>query len=227
MYTKILPTLAIAALVAGCSSTPEVQTGDNAEVIEGTSLHKVDNSRVQMSYIDPDADLSKYNRVLVRPLGVDKVEIIQPSKTTSIAGRRDWVLTDKDKQALQTVFHEVMVKQLQEKGGYEVVDEPGDDVLEIAAMITAIAPSGPKDDNRSRPTGRSQVYTEGAGSIAVAVAYGDSETGEVLGLAKDSRSSNSYWGANNSVSNMADVRRMFTSWAIAIRDGLDRVHGKK
>ena len=110
MYTKILPTLAIAALVAGCSSTPEVQTGDNAEVIEGTSLHKVDNSRVQMSYIDPDADLSKYNRVLVRPLGVDKVEIIQPSKTTSIAGRRDWVLTDKDKQALQTVFHEVMVK---------------------------------------------------------------------------------------------------------------------
>ena len=227
MYTKILPALAIATLVAGCSSTPEVQTGDNAEVLEGTSLHKVDHSKAKLAYIDPDADLGKYNRVLVRPLGVDKVEIIQPSKTTSIAGRRDWVLTDEDKQALQTMFHEVMVKQLQEKGGYEVVVEPGDDVLEIAAMITAIAPSGPKDDNQSRPAGRSQVYTEGAGSIAVAVAYGDSETGEVLGLAKDSRSSNSYWGANNSVSNMADVRRMFTTWAIAIREGLDRVHEKK
>ena len=225
MYTKLVPALAAVFFLAGCASDPEIQTGDDAEVIMG-NLHKVDNSRAQMAYLDPDANLAKYNRVLVRPLGVDKIEIIQPQRSTSVAGNRDWELTEADKQALQAMFQEVMVKQLQEKGGYEVVDEPGDDVLEIAAMITAIAPSGPKDDNKSRPVGRTQVYTEGAGSIAVAVAYGDSETGEVLGLAKDSRSSNSYWGANNSVSNKADVRRMFTSWAIGIREGLDRVHGK-
>ncbi|MEP1472429.1 MAG: DUF3313 family protein [Halieaceae bacterium] len=226
MYTKIITAAATALFLTACAGEPEIQTGDDAEVIMG-NLHKVDNSRVQMAYLDPDANLGKYNRVLVRPLGVDKIEIIQPSRTTSVAGNKDWELTESDKTELQTMFHEVMVKQLQEKGGYEVVDEPGDDVLEIAAMITAIAPSAAKDDNQSRAVGRTRVYTEGAGSIAVAVAYGDSETGEVLGLAKDSRSSNSYWGSNNSVSNKADVRRMFTSWAIGIREGLDRVHGKK
>ena len=100
-------------------------------------------------------------------------------------------------------------------------------VLEIAAMITAIAPSAPKDDLKSRGAGRNYVITEGAGSIAVAFAFGDSQTGEVLALAKDSKSSNSYWGANNSVSNMADVRNMFNSWAIQIRNGLEHVTGKE
>ncbi len=215
-------TLALSA----CTGTPEVQTGEDAEVVMG-NLHRVDNSRAKLAYIDPDADLSKYNKVLVRPLGVDKVEVIQPDQSTSVVGKRDWELTDEDKQLLQTLYHDAMVKQLQEKGGYEVVDTDGDDVLEIAAMITSLAPSAPKDDMRSRPTGRTRVYTEGAGAIAVAVVYGDSETGEVLGLAKDVRSSNSHWGMNNSVSNRADVQRIFTSWAINIRDGLDRVHGKQ
>ena len=118
------------------------------------------------------------------------------------------------------------MKQLEESGGFPIVDEADDDVLEIAAMITAIAPSAPRDDGRSRPAGRSTIITEGAGSIAVSVAFGDSQTGEVLALAKDSRSSNGFWGANNSVSNMADVRRMFNSWAIQIRNALETVTGR-
>ncbi|MEH6518182.1 MAG: DUF3313 family protein [Halioglobus sp.] len=226
MYRTLVAAISTALVLNACTTpAPEIQTGDDAEVIMDT-LHKVDNSRSQLAYIDPDANLAKYTRVLVRPLGVNKIEIKQPSRSGSVAGNRDWELTDEDKVGLQTMYQEAMVKQLEEKGGYEVVDTAGDDVLEIAAMITGIAPTGPKDDNRSRPAGRNQVYTDGAGSIAVAVVYGDSETGEVIGLAKDVRGSNSHWGANNSVSNKAEVRRIFTGWAISIREGLDRVHGK-
>ena len=225
MYRTLAAAIGTALVLNACTATPEVQTGDDAEVVMDT-LHRVDNARVQLAYIDPDANLAKYNRVLVRPLGVDKIEIVQPSQSGSIVGRRDWELTDEDKVGLQTMYHEAMVKQLEEKGGYEVTDTADDDVLEIVAMITSLAPSGPKDDSRSRSAGRSRVYTDGAGSIAVAIVYGDSETGEVLGLAKDVRGSNSHWGANNSVSNKAEVRRIFTSWAVSIREGLDRVHGK-
>ena len=226
MYRTLVAAISTALVLNACTTgTPEVQTGDDAEVIMDT-LHRVDNSRVQLAYVDPDVDLAKYNKVLVRPLGVNKIEIKQPSQSGSVAGRRDWALTDQDKVALQTMYQEAMVKQLEEKGGYEVVDTAGDDVLEIAAMITGIAPTGPKDDNRSRPAGRNQVYTDGAGSIAVAVVYGDSETGEVIGLAKDVRVSNRHWGAKNSGSKIAEVRRIFTSWAASIREGLDRVHGK-
>ncbi|RLA57662.1 MAG: DUF3313 domain-containing protein [Gammaproteobacteria bacterium] len=227
MIKQIFGSIFVVALLAACSGTPEIQTGDDAEVIMG-DLHKVDNSRADMAYVDPNADFAKYNKILLMPLGVDNVEIIQPNTSSSMYRNksRNWELTDDDKIKLQEVFRESMVKQLDSKGGYSVVTEPGDDVLQIQASLLAIAPSAAKDDNRSRPTGRSRVYTEGAGSIAVMVAFGDSESGEVLGIMKDSRSSTNNWGANNSVTNMSDVRNMFNSWAIGIRKGLDNIHGK-
>jgi hypothetical protein len=226
MYKQLLAILSTTVILAACSSTePQVQTGDDAEVIMG-NLNKVDNSRAALAYVDPNADFSKYNKVMVMPLGVDNVEIIQPTSSGSVTHRKDWELTDSDKEQLQKIFHESMVKELETKGDYPVVTEAGDDVLQIAAKLTAIAPSAAKDDFKSRSVGRSRVYTEGAGSLAVAVAYGDSETGEVLGIMKDSKTSTSMWGSNNSVSNMSDVRRMFNAWATQIRNGLDNVHGK-
>ena len=227
MTARILLLLGGIAMLTACAKTPEIQTGANAEVING-NLHKVDNSTFKVSYVDPDADFSKYNRVLVKPLGLDNVEITQPGSSSSVVGRKDWVLTDKDKDMLAEAYMEAMREQLETKGGYALTDQPADDVLEISAMITGIAPSAAKDVNSSRGAGRTQVYTEGAGSMAIAVAYGDSETGEVLGLAKDNRASNNTsFGVNNSVTNRSDVRRMLSSWASNIRVGLDRVHGKQ
>lgn len=221
MLKKLILLTATASLLAACSSEPTIQTGEDAEVI-GDNLHRVDNSRANAAWIDPNADFTRYTRVMVRPLGVDNIEIVEP--TGSVTTRRgNWELTDSDKQMLQDMFKQAMEQQLQERGSFPLAQEPGDDVLEIAAMITALAPSAARDDNRSRPTGRTRVYTEGAGAVAVAVAFGDSETGEILALVKDSRSSTSHWGVNNSVTNRADVQRMFNSWATQLNNTLERV----
>jgi hypothetical protein len=224
MYKQLIAIVGATLMLSACSSEPEIQTGDDAEVIMG-NLNKIDNSRSDLAYLDPNADFSKYNKVMVLPLGVDNVEIIQPSSSGTITSKKDWELTDADKVKLQEIFHEAMVKELEKKDGYPVVTEPGDDVLQIAAKLIAIAPSAAKDDHQSRSMGRSRVYTEGFGGLAVAVAFGDSETGEVLGIMKDSKSSNAMWGSNNSVSNLSDVRRMFSAWALQIRGGLDKAHG--
>lgn len=221
MSRNLIALAAIGALLAACSSEPTIQTGESAEVI-GDNLHRVDNARANAAWIDPNADFSRYARVLIRPLGVDNIEVIQPE--SSMATRRsNWELTDSDKQLLRDMFRSAMQQQLQERGSFPLADSPGDDVLEIAAMITALAPAAPRDDGRSRPAGRSQVFTEGAGAIAVAVAFGDSETGEILALVKDSRSSTSHWGVNNSVTNRADVQRMFNAWATQLNTTLERV----
>ena len=225
MVKKLAVIGSLLAALTACGSTPEVQTGADAEVIGG-NLHRVDGGRADLAYIDPNADFSKYSKVLLRPLGVDNIEVIQPSSTGTSISRRDWELTDSDKKVLQQLFHDAMKKQLQDKGDFPLVDQPGDDVLEIGAMITALAPSAAKDDNRSRPVGRSYVITEGAGAIAVAVVFGDSQTGEVLALVKDSRSTNNHWGLNNSVTNRADVTRIFNSWATQINNSLAKVTTK-
>ena len=225
MLKHILATFGAITLLAACTGTPEVQTGDDAEVIDG--LHKVDNSRADMAYLKPDADFSRFNKILLVPLGVDNVEIKQPNTSSSINRHNQvWELTDEDKLKLQELFYEAMSKQLQEKGGYALTTEPGEGVLLVQARLLGIAPSAPKDDFRSRPIGRGAVYTEGAGAMSVGVAFANSQNGEILALMKDSRSTNNNWGRNNSVSNMSDVRQMFNGWALGIRKGLDKAHGK-
>lgn len=227
MIKHILGLVGTLTLVTACTGTPEIQTGDDAEVIMD-NLHKVDNSRTDMAYVDPAVDFSKYNKVLLVPLGVDNVEIKQPDSSGSMtrSHNTNWELTEADKVTLQDAFRDAMMKQLADKGDYPIVTEPGNDVLTIQASLLGLAPNAPKDDNRSRSIGRSYTYTEGAGSMAVMVAFGDSESGEVLAIMKDSRSSSPNWGRNNSVSNLSDMRTIFNSWAMSIRKGLDKVHGK-
>jgi hypothetical protein len=209
-------------LLAACAGDPTIQTGDDAETIMG-SLNKVDNTRVTLAYVDPNGDYDRYTRAWIAPLDVDNVEIVQPSSSSSIVNRynREWELTDKDKEALRSAFRESMEKALTAGGAYAIAEGPGDDVLRIEAMITSIAPSGPRDDASTRTVGRSRVYTQGAGGMSIAVMLADGDSGEVLAVIKDTRNSdNSTWGLNNSVTNMSEVRRNFSSWGRQIHDGL-------
>lgn len=223
-FPKALLSLALPlALLAACAEQPSIQTGENAETIMG-ELAKVDNSRVDLAYVDPTADYARYSKIYIAPLDLDNVEIIQPDANSSMVNRfnREWELTDADKQKLQSTFRESMVKALTDGGAFEITEQGGDDVIKLEGMLTRIAPSGPKDDQMSRTTSRSTVISEGAGSMSIAIMIADGDSGEPLAIIKDTRSSvnSSMWGVNNSVSNMAEVRRNFNAWATQIHDGL-------
>jgi hypothetical protein len=220
---NLLTACAVASLFA-CAGEPTVQTGEDAETIMGT-LNRVDNSRADLVYVDPSVDFGRYERIRLLPLGVDNVEIIQPpGSSISTRINRDWELTDADKARLQREFAEAMERELTRKNGYALTDETADDVLVVESMITQLAPTAPKDANRT--AGRGEVYTEGAGAISIAVVLADAESGEVLALIKDRYATQNNWGVNNSVTNLADVRRAFSRWAGQMRTALDRVHGK-
>lgn len=218
---NVLLPLALAACQA-----PHLQTGKDAEVIEG-HLVRVDHANVKLAYVDPNADFRRFTAILLTPLGVDNVKIVQPANSLSVPGRQEWALTDADKKRLQEDFQAAIRQQLVQKGGYTMVQAAGENVLQISAILTRIAPTAPKDDYRSRPTGRSQVFTEGAGDLDVTVTFSDSMSGEVLALAKDTRSGSSLWGVNNRVTNTAELRRVFNAWGMQMRAQLDRIHQKE
>ncbi|WP_439102430.1 DUF3313 family protein [Congregibacter sp.] len=218
-------TLAIAplALLTACAEQPTIQQGENAETIMG-GLAKVDNSRADLAYVDPGADYGRYTKVFVAPLDLDNVEIVQPNATRSMVNRynREWELTDDDKAKLQSAFNDAMEKALKAGGAFEIANQGGDDVIRLEAMVTRIAPSAPKDDMQTRTTTRSTVISQGGGSMSIAIMLADGDSGEPLAIIKDSRSSmnSTMWSVNNSVTNMAEVRRNFSSWAKQIHDGL-------
>lgn len=221
--------LLTALTLSGCISVsePTIQKGPDAEIILG-GLHRVDNSRVALSYVDPNADFSRYSRVIVDPLGVDNVEIIKPNMRNSASNRArnaNWELSDADKAKLREAFAASMRTQLEEKGDYPLVGQADDDVLRVTAVLTALAPTAPPDDFQSRSLGRGRVYTEGGGTVYITISFSDSESGEILALVKDEKSNSAMWGVNNSVSNMGDVKFMFNSWAKMIRARLDIIHG--
>lgn len=217
---------AITALgLAGCAGEPTIQTGEDAETMMGT-LNRVDNARVSLAYVDPTVDYRRFTGVLLMPLGVDNIEILQPASNSSAVNRfnREWELSDQDRENLRAIFAERVSSAISNGGHFELSDEPGPDVLAVTAMITRIAPSAPRDDASSRAAGRSRVYTASAGSISVAMALSDSVDGEILAIIKDTRGSQSdVWQVNNRVTNMAEVRRIFSTWGQRLDQGLARL----
>jgi hypothetical protein len=172
MHYFIIGALLTSLLLVACQNTAPNQTADIPD-----NLVRVDHTSAKLAYVDPNAEFSKYTAILLTPLGVDNVEIIQPSASVTTTGNPNWQLTDADKQRLQQDFREAMVKQLSKNGGYPLVDTAADNVLRISAILTRIAPTAPKDDNRSRPPGRGKIFTEGAGKLRVEVTFSDAETG--------------------------------------------------
>jgi hypothetical protein len=182
-------------------------------------MHKVNNTAADAVYVNPQTDYTQYTRVYVAPLVTKGVEIVQPASSTRTASK--WELTDEERAKLSDYFQESMGRELSRDGGYEVVTEPEAGTLIITGRLVALAPTAPKDDFRNRPFGRSRVITEGAGSLTLALAVHDAQTGEQLATAIDSKSDSSAWGSNNRVSNVAAVKRIFNRFAIQLRGGLE------
>lgn len=222
-YKTVL--LILILLMGACSKAPVIETGDNAQILEGSNLHKVDNSRVATAFVDPDVNFSTYTKVFIAPLSMDKTEIIQP---TSSKASRPWLLEEKDKQVINNSYQTMMTKYLVDEGGYQLATEPGVGVMVIQGVIVALAPSAPKDDGRSRAStsARSRTFTDSAGRITMAMVIVDGETGKQLVKWVDARSG---WGgmrSNNSVSNLSDVNLIFSSWGSQLRRGLHRLSGE-
>ena len=225
MNYRNVAVLCLSLLLYACTSgTPRELKLSESDVVLG-NLHRVKNAQVGVAYLDPEADFSRFNNIMLDPLDMSRTEIVQPNRSTSAVARRPTELSDRNVAAIQAAFAEVFTRELQETGDYTIVTEAGPDVLRITAAVTQIAPTAPGDDPRTRTSGRVRVYTEGAGRMAISFGFIDSQSNEILAVVKDARSGSPTWGVNNAVTNLSDVRFMFARWARMVRARLDIAHG--
>ena len=216
--------VAIVALivVAGCASEPSVQSGPNAETtFDG--LVRIDNARFQAAWIDPDVDLTRYNKII--PGGAE-FEFRNVQKMSASAARRsnerDFWISDTNRQRLIDTVTEVFDEELQRSEHFTVTDEPGPDALVIVGGLHDIVSQVPPQD-----VGRSEIWLRSVGEATLVIELRDSLSNEVVYRAVDRRAAGNVGNQMiraNTATTWAEVRRWARRWAVRLREGLDSVH---
>lgn len=137
MPSPTLRHLAVGALIglAGCASgptpLPTIATGPDAEVTVN-GLHKMDNTVMQLAYAKADMDLTQYTAFMLDPATVAYKRDPQGRRRGTVSDA-NFELTAEQMEFLKEIFHEQVVEALTEDDGYELVTEPGENVLRLSA----------------------------------------------------------------------------------------------
>ena len=210
---------AVAALwlLAGCQTVQQTPI-DDASSHDG--LVKAEVKGVDAVYKRPQANLSAYDKILLRPVDVEFSKNWKP-ENDSVLYQMNGPDREKIKQELAAAFADVFKQVLQEKGGYQMVTEAGKDVLEVQAAIVNLYINAP--DVSMQTAARVRTFTTDAGEMTLISELHDSVTGTLLARVYDRREGmdTGQWQWTNSVTNSADARREIRRWAELLKKALD------
>jgi hypothetical protein len=169
------------------------------------------------SYTRPDADLSKYDKVLLRALRVDDMKVLKPVWAED--DESEWVMRIDALQSIQNMYSEIMTEQLEADGGYPVVDEPGDNVLRVEVELLSITPYMKPGSKGNK--GKFVYSTLGSGEVVVSAEMRDSLTRELLVLIEGERTIGTEYRELSVESHQENVRGLFNQWGERLRARLD------
>ena len=229
-FTKEFSKLVAAVLFTMCvlcfTLSLTAFAGD-AEDTTFDGLKPVKDSTVAMAYIDPEADFSVFKRVMILEPYVAFRSNWQRSQNR---GSRRNRVSNRDMERIKTdtanLFRDVFIEQLQADGGFEIVEETGDDVLLLRPAIIDLDITAPD----VMTAGRHRTFSSSAGAATLYIELFDSVSGQIIGRAADRQAVRSMGGSvswSNRVTNTADARRMFRGWADTLRAFLDQYYSSK
>jgi hypothetical protein len=219
---KKLVVFAATVVIVGCSSEPTIQTGPNAETtFDG--LVRIDNARFAGAWIDPEIDITQYNKII--PGGAE-FEFRSVKKTSASAARytnkREFWISDANRQRLAETVSDVFTEELQKSKHFTLTEEPGPDTLIVHGALHDIVSNVPPED-----VGRSEIYLRSLGEATLIIELRDSLSNEVVYRAVERRAVESVGNEMvraHTATTWAEVRRWARRWAVRLREGLDSVH---
>lgn len=223
---KITTFLVILALSFGCSSTPEFQSGPDAEVTHD-GLTRLDKTVLDTVWARTDIDLTGYNKILFEGVGVEFRPVDGPYSGRAGMGQASRATSSKtefqlDEATKALVIEEIggaFVEELATSDVYEIVEAPGPDVLLLRAGLLDVVSRVPPDT-----VGRSSVWLDRVGEATIVLELRDSTSNAILVRAVDRRAAERAAGStmqSNSVTNRSEVRRLGRRWASIIRGGVE------
>ncbi len=227
MNRRILLLAGVLLAIGGCTSTPTFQQGEDAE-ISHDGLTRMDNTIMDTVWAREDIDITSFRKVMFDRVAVEFRAVEggpysgrggAGSTTASTRNRSEFRLDDATKQLVTDEISGAFAEEIRRSKVFEVVDEPGYDVLLIQVALLDIVSRVPPE-----PSGRSTVWLDTVGDATLVLEVRDSMSNAIFLRAADRRAAGDRSGSavqSNRVTNAAEVRRLGRRWATIVRDGLD------
>ena len=213
-----------AVLAVGSVSSVLAKDAPPETTPEGLVLQKSTKSRIV--YLKPGATFTQYNRVAILEPLVDFEKDWQKDYNSSRMGL-DGRVSDKDiermKAGLAAEFNKVFTKELQDKGGYQVVTTAAPDVLVLRPALLNVEVNAPD----IMTAGINATVVRSAGQMTLFLELWDSSTNTLLARIMDAAADNdSFAKQANRVTNTQAADRILGDWAHELRVRLDEIKGK-
>jgi hypothetical protein len=176
-----------------------------------------------LRYVNPAADFTGYNKILIEPVQV----FAAPNSKLAKMDR-------KDIQALVNYLHATVREQL--GSDYTLVQENGPGVLRLRIALTEAKGSALVMDTLSSivPIGTAVSYVKrvavgthtSVGSARVEMEMVDSQTGKRLLAAVDERAGTKYTGKFDKWKKWQDAKDSYDHWALQLKTRLAELKGK-
>jgi hypothetical protein len=214
VYSVVLAASFMTAQVFAADDLPETTP-------EGMVLLK--DTKVRAAYAMPGASLDQYTKVALLDCYVAfrKDWERDYNRSATLQNRVSADDMERIKQALADEFKKIFTEELQEKGGYEIVDYTGDDVLIIRPALYDLDVTAPD----TRTSGLNRTVVTSAGQMTLFMELYDSVSGSIIARIFDPQAADRGGIAMqaNSVTNRAEADRMLRKWARLLGDHLGTV----
>ena len=215
----VLVAACLAVALSGCATTRQTRSvKPHGFLGDYSQLEKGKGGEAQLRYINPDANFSKYNAIML-----DSVTLWRTAGTTRLSAEDQKHLTD----LLYVALDEELSKD------YKMVNSPGPGVMRIRAAITEAKGSNvvgntvttivPQARVVSILLGRATDVQVWVGKAAIEVDVTDSLSGERLAAAVDERAgAKTLRGLGGK---WKDVYNAFDHWAEQLANRLEELRG--
>jgi hypothetical protein len=190
---------------------------------EWDGLELRNDRRVDRLFVRPGASLAGYERVRLERLQVSFDRNWDPNRSRRGTQRLTNTDFDNIRNALADEFGRVVTQELG-RGGYQVVNEAGEDVLDVQPFVIDLFITAPG----TRAPGTTWTFTADPGRMTLVAELRDSETQTILARVIDAQRAAGAgpFQITNNVTNMAAARPIITGWARLLRQALDAAEGR-
>jgi len=224
LFLRRLPVIWVSAclmMVIGFAFAPDLCASEKQPEVSPEGLHLVKQTRSRLVYIRPGASLAQYRRVAILDCLVEFEKDWQRDFNRSrvgTAGRVSDSDVERMKAALAEEFKKVFTKELEEKGGYEVVDAAAPDVLVLRPALVNVEVYAPD----LMTPGISRTVVRSAGQMTLLLELWDSTSSTLLARVLDAQEAGSGMAQVASRAyNKAEADRVMQEWARQLREHLD------